>query len=1238
MFDRRSVPPFCLGPEWSPWHVGGYVLGALVPMALAFVMALSTAIVSPSPAAAAENPEQDGPSIQYQEALSHASTEYTFAPGGPVDVPYRPRAGDTTQVDGAPPVALPAGIGSTTATPNQEVIPNGIVNMLRREVFGFLPYWELSTTLNYDALSTIAYFGIDLNTDGTLNKAGNGWNGWVGSSMTSIINDAHAHGTRVVITIESFAWDKSGQASQSAILGNPTTSLTAAQQIAAEVGRRGVDGVNLDFEPIASGQYSNFVTFTRLVRSELDKVHPGYELTFCATGAPGTYDLPNLLAEGAADAVFIMGYDLRGGTPPRTGSIAPLVSPYIRYDLTYVVNTFLSAVPPSKVILGLPWYGHAWSTGTTSVLNAPPADIPTYGAPATGITYASAIDLAATIGNGKNYDPGEQTAWTAYFGDYGGTQSTWRELYFDDAQSIAAKSDAVDGWNLRGEGIWALGYDNNHGGDGDLTAAIASKFLSGPIVSGTYHPLTPVRILDTRSGTLLTGAFLSGQGRSFPVAGANGVPAGALGVTGNLTITQATAAGYVQIGSSLSGTYSTINFGAGESRANGVTLSLGTDGNLSAIYASSTLSGSVQLIFDLTGYFTAGASGATYHSLTPARVLDTRANTGLSGPFHVDAPRTFQVAGRGGVPSNATAVTGNVTVTDVTNGGALYLGPNATASPTSSTINFSTGDTIANSVTLALGSGGTLSATYMSSAGNTTSLVFDVTGYFTADSSGATYHKLAPARLLDTRANNGLSGKFSAGVPRTFQVTGRGGVPSSATAVTGNLTVTDGTNGWAVYLGPVATATPPSSTINFGAGDVRANGVTVALGSGGTLSATYLSTSGSTTSLIFDVTGYFSADSSGTTYHSLTPVRILDTRVNNGLSGSFSAGVPRSFQVAGRGGVPSNATAVTGNLTVTDETRSGAIYLGPVATATPSSSTINFRVGDVRANGVTVALASDGSVSATYLASAGTTSLVFDASGYFTPDATGGTYHSLTPARVLDTRINVGLTGPFSATVPRTFQVTGLGGVPGTATAVTGNLTVTNVNTGGAVYLGPVATASPGSSTINFAPGDTIANGVTVPLGSGGTLSATYLAASGTISILFDVTGYFTPDMTGATYRSLTPTRILDTRVNNGLSGPFSAGTPRTFQVVGFGGVPTGATAVTGNLTVTDVTSGGAYYLGPVATANPSTSTINFSAGDVRANGVSVALGTGGVLSATYLASPGTTTSLVFDVGGYFAP
>ena len=400
-------------------------------------------------------------------------------------------------------------------------------------------------------------------------------------------------------------------------------------------------------------------------------------------------------------------------------------------------------------------------------------------------------------------------------------------------------------------------------------------------------------------------------------------------------------------------------------------------------------------------------SAATYHPLAPARVLDTVAGTGLTGPLTSHVARTFQVTGQGGVPAGATAVTGNLTVTGQTSLGYLFIGPVAMNDPASSNLNFPAGDTRANGVTVALGSGGTLSITYAASDLTATAgAIFDVTGYFTPDMTGATYFPLPPTRILDTRptatgsntpAVGNLIGPIGAQVAKTFQVTGQGGVPAGATAVTGNLTVTAQTSAGSLYLGPTAAAKPAIATLDFPVADNRADGVTMMLGSGGTLSFTLVAPAGQTAQVVFDVTGYFlPGTTAGDTYHSLTPTRLLDSRptaksgnpLNIGLSGPFHSHVARTFQVTGMW-VPSNATAVTGNLTVTQQTSLGYLYIGPVAMNNPTSSSLNFPKSDNRANEVTVSLGSGGKLSVTYAASATTPTAqaIFDVAGYFTPAA-----------------------------------------------------------------------------------------------------------------------------------------------------------------------------------------------------------------------------------------------------------
>jgi len=387
---------------------------------------------------------------------------------------------------------------------------------------------------------------------------------------------------------------------------------------------------------------------------------------------------------------------------------------------------------------------------------------------------------------------------------------------------------------------------------------------------------------------------------------------------------------------------------------------------------------------------------STYYPVTPVRLLDSRNGNGLAGgtPAKLKAgvPVTIPIAGRGGISLSAVAVTVNATIVKPSAASTLFLGPTPIAHPSTFSIAFNANDVTAYGLTVALNqttgpSKGSISATYMAGSG-TTDLVLDITGYFAPDSGGDTYIPMAPARLLDTRHGNGLSGKFTALVPRTFQVTGRDGVPSTAKAVTGNLTVTNSNNSWAVYLGPVKTASPSTSTINFSKGQTRANSLTVPLAAGGTLSATFLSTKGKTTDLVFDVTGYYVSGTSGAEYVPLTSVALLDTRTGIGLTGKVNSNQPRTFTVSNRGGVPSIATGVTGVLAVMNQTSSWAAFVGPTPTAAPSTSALNFVKGDHCSNGLTVSLSGTGTLSVTYMGSNGnTTDMVVFITGYFVDSA-----------------------------------------------------------------------------------------------------------------------------------------------------------------------------------------------------------------------------------------------------------
>ena len=206
---------------------------------------------------------------------------------------------------------------------------------------------------------------------------------------------------------------------------------------------------------------------------------------------------------------------------------------------------------------------------------------------------------------------------------------------------------------------------------------------------------------------------------------------------------------------------------------------------------------------------------------------------------------------------------------------------------------------------------------------------------------GATYVTVAPNRLVDSRSAVGLSSGLSANVAKTFTVINRAlgdstkNIPADAIAVTGNVTVTGQTAAGYLAVTPVATNAPTTSTLNFPLGDNRGNGLTVALGAGGTLSITYVAHAGATTDVVFDVTGYFVGDASGATYVTVAPNRLVDSRSAVGLSSGLSANVAKTFTVINRAlgdstkNIPADAIAVTGNVTVTGQTAAG--YLAVTA-------------------------------------------------------------------------------------------------------------------------------------------------------------------------------------------------------------------------------------------------------------------------------------------------------------------
>jgi hypothetical protein len=214
------------------------------------------------------------------------------------------------------------------------------------------------------------------------------------------------------------------------------------------------------------------------------------------------------------------------------------------------------------------------------------------------------------------------------------------------------------------------------------------------------------------------------------VTGRGGVPAtGVSAVVMNVAVTQPDAVGYLTAWPSgdTRPLASSLNFAGGQTVANLVMVKVGPDGKVS-LYDGG---GALHLVADVAGWFGASGetTGARYHPVTPARVLDTRVGLGaLQLPLASLGALDLQLAGQGGVPAaGVSAVVMNMTVVDPLSPGFLTAWPAGALQPLASNLNFAARQTVPNLVVAKLGTAGRVS---IYNGGGTAHLVADVNGWY----------------------------------------------------------------------------------------------------------------------------------------------------------------------------------------------------------------------------------------------------------------------------------------------------------------------------------------------------------------------------------------------------------------------------------------------------------------------------------------------------------------------------
>lgn len=363
-----------------------------------------------------------------------------------------------------------------------------------KQVFGFAPYWNINKLDNVDfnTLTTFAYFGVEIGADGNLIKDDPGYESFKSKKATELFKKAHAHGTKVVLTVTLMTNPEIRQ-----LMDDEAAQDRAIDQSLNLVTSRGIDGVNIDVEYMGDpgSEYRNrFTAFVQKFTTRMHNAVPNSQVTVSMYASsvkdPKIYDVAELAK--ISDGIFMMAYDFAVGKSDNAIPTSPLgghESGKYWYDIKTAVSDFLTVMPADKLILGVPYYGYNY------IVDEPVVKAETRNSRAVSQTYTTIQDRFSTDDvEGVNqvvrgWDDEGQVGYVAYHTDEAG----WRMIFMEDQRSLGLKYDFAKEQGLAGVGMWALGNDD---GKTELWALLEDKFGTKQFADNTISQRQVIEIHD----------------------------------------------------------------------------------------------------------------------------------------------------------------------------------------------------------------------------------------------------------------------------------------------------------------------------------------------------------------------------------------------------------------------------------------------------------------------------------------------------------------------------------------------------------------------------------------------------------------------------------------------------------------------------------------------------------------------------------------------------------------------
>ncbi|NMB56725.1 hypothetical protein GYA19_02190 [Candidatus Beckwithbacteria bacterium] len=344
----------------------------------------------------------------------------------------------------------PLGVGSQNI---MEKVPS------EKPIMGFLPYWNVGDAqIHYELIDQLAYFALNFNQDGTIEKVQNhiaepGWNKLNSEKTETIFEKARKNNVKLVFVFTAFdnkVIDK--------LIADKKTQQTAIKEIETMVKKYDLDGVNIDFEyNSAKESHENatnlYADFLKNLKKKLKAINPdlkiSVDLYVNAFIKNDPYDIQ--LLKDQADYLVMMGYDFYRPSSAFAGPVAPLKADNEPSISSALAKALAKGINPDQIILAMPFYGYQWQTKT---LDYKSATIAKSGFMA---SYERTLKLIEEQNLEVNWDNNSMSPWVAFEENNKNYQ-----IYFENDQSLGLKLQLIKQADLAGVTIWALGYEGEN--------------------------------------------------------------------------------------------------------------------------------------------------------------------------------------------------------------------------------------------------------------------------------------------------------------------------------------------------------------------------------------------------------------------------------------------------------------------------------------------------------------------------------------------------------------------------------------------------------------------------------------------------------------------------------------------------------------------------------------------------------------------------------------------------------